>query len=109
MPKIAGAGRFETGDGAANYTEQFRNAGLSVGTYSLARGAIDAQSPHTEDEIYVVVGGRAAFRDETGTTHIGPGDTLFVPAGMEHRFLDIEDDLTLVVVFAPPEGSRAAG
>jgi mannose-6-phosphate isomerase-like protein (cupin superfamily) len=106
MPIITGAGRFETGgDEGATWSEQFRNPQLSVGTYSLARGAVDGQSPHTEDEVYVVVSGRASFRDDAGTVSIGPGDTLFVPAGMPHRFLDIEEDLTLVVVFAPPEGS----
>ena len=106
MPIVEGAGRFTAGSAGVDYAEQFRNAELSVGTYSLARGAIDAQSPHTEDEVYVVVSGRASFRDEHGTIAIGPGDTIFVPAGMPHRFLDIEEDLTLVVVFAPPEGAR---
>jgi len=106
MPIVEGAGRFEAGGSGVNYSEQFRNVELSVGTYSLARGATDAQSPHTEDEIYVVVSGRASFREGTGTVPVGPGDTLFVPAGMAHRFVDIEEDLTLVVVFAPPEGTR---
>lgn len=109
MPIVDGAGHFLAGGPGANYTEQFRNVELSVGTYSLARGADDGQSPHTEDEVYVVVSGRASFRDASGTVRIGPGDTLFVPAGMAHRFIDIEEDLTLVVVFAPPEGARGDG
>jgi mannose-6-phosphate isomerase-like protein (cupin superfamily) len=107
MPIIEGAGSFTPG--GAHYVERFRSPDLSVGTYSLAAGATDGQSPHTEDEIYLVVSGAGSFTDDAGTVRIGPGDTLFVAAGVRHHFHDIEEDLTLVVVFAPPEESRAAG
>ena len=33
------------------------------------------------------------------------GSFLYVPAGVAHRFHDIDEDLTVLVVFAPPEGS----
>ena len=106
MPIVAGTGRFDGGEDGAHYAEQYRSADLSLGTYSLAVGAVDTQSPHTEDEIYVVVSGRGRFTDDTGTVDVGPGDTIFVAAGVPHRFSDITQDLTLVVVFGPPEGSR---
>jgi hypothetical protein len=32
---------------------------------------------------------------------------LFVPARMEHRFLDIREALEVLVVFGPAEGSRS--
>jgi mannose-6-phosphate isomerase-like protein (cupin superfamily) len=107
MPIIDGAGRFIAPAGVAHYDEHLRNADLSVGTYSIPAGAADEQTPHTEDEIYVVTAGRARFRDAEGTVDIKAGDTIFVAAGAEHRFLDVTEDLALVVVFAPAEESRA--
>ena len=108
MPKIEGAGIFAAKPGAASYVEQLRVADLSVGTYSIPIGGVDGQSPHTEDEIYVVTGGSATFVDDTGRTAVGSGDVLFVRAGVAHRFEDVTADLTLVVVFGPAEGSRTS-
>jgi len=82
---------------------------LSLGTYSIPAGGLDDQTPHTEDEIYVVQAGRATLVTPSGTAAVGPGSVVFVPAGEAHRFTDVTEDLTLVVVFAPPYGSRAAG
>jgi mannose-6-phosphate isomerase-like protein (cupin superfamily) len=82
---------------------------LSLGTYSIPAGGLDDQTQHTEDEIYVVQAGRATLVTPTGTAAVGPGSVVFVPAGEAHRFTDITEDLALVVVFAPPYGSRAAG
>jgi mannose-6-phosphate isomerase-like protein (cupin superfamily) len=82
---------------------------LSLGTYSIPAGGLDDQTLHTEDEIYVVQAGRATLVTPSGTAAVGPGSVVFVPAGEAHRFTDITEDLALVVVFAPPYGSRAAG
>ncbi len=82
---------------------------LSLGTYSISAGGLDDQTPHTEDEIYVVQAGRATLVTSSGTAAVGPGSVVFVPAGEAHRFTDVTEDLALVVVFAPPYGSRAAG
>ena len=38
---------------------------------------------------------------------IGPGSVVFVAAGDVHRFHSIEEDLEMLVVFAPPRRSRA--
>jgi quercetin dioxygenase-like cupin family protein len=45
--------------------------------------------------------------DPDGPQPVGPGDTIFVAAGVAHRFVDITEDLALVVVFAPPYRARA--
>ena len=82
---------------------------MSIGLYVLPAGATDGQSPHTEDEAYVVLAGRSRFTAGEETRDVAAGDTIFVPAGVPHRFHDITDELRLVVVFAPPEGSLAAG
>jgi mannose-6-phosphate isomerase-like protein (cupin superfamily) len=105
---IEAAGRYTTpAETGAGYVEHLRRPDLTVGTYSLRAGATDPQSPHTEDEIYVVTAGRAQFTAGGRTVAIEPGTTLFVPAHEAHFFHDITEDLALLVFFAPAEGSRA--
>jgi mannose-6-phosphate isomerase-like protein (cupin superfamily) len=79
---------------------------LSFGLYVLPAGGADPQSPHTEDEVYVVLAGRASFTAGDDTVDCGPGDILFVPALVPHRFHDITDELRVVVAFGPAEHSR---
>lgn len=79
---------------------------LSVGTYQVPAGGTDGQRPHTEDEIYVVTAGRARLVTPEGAAEVGPGSVIHVPAGEEHRFVDVTRDLTVLVVFAPAEYSR---
>jgi len=76
---------------------------LSVGVYVLAAGATDDQQPHGEDEVYYVVTGQATFRVGDQDEPVQAGSLLFVPAGVPHRFHDIEEELVLVVFWAPPE------
>src|SRR3954470_6918576 len=89
------------------WLEFLRVTDLSAGIYVLAAGAVDGQQPHTEDEVYVVLAGRARFTAGEATGDVAAGDTIFVPALVPHRFHDIEEELRLIVVFAPPEQSRA--
>ncbi len=83
-----------------------RSSDLSTGLYVLQVGEVDEQEPHTEDEIYVAVAGRARFETPGGSVEVEPGTVLFVPANEEHRFVDFAETLQLVVVFGPAEGSR---
>ena len=96
--------RARTGDG---YSEFLRVPALSAGVYVLAAGAVDRQSPHTEDEIYYVVRGHGRFRHGDQESAADPGDVLFVPAREAHRFHSITEELVLLVVFGPAEGSSA--
>jgi quercetin dioxygenase-like cupin family protein len=98
------AQRLQAGD---PYVEFLRVPDLSAGLYVLAAGEVDGQRPHTEDEVYVVLAGRSWFTAADDTREIGPGDTIFVAAGVPHRFHDITEELRLIVVFGPAEGSRA--
>jgi mannose-6-phosphate isomerase-like protein (cupin superfamily) len=103
------AGRFDVPADAPNhYVENLRVADLSLGTYSIRAGGADDQSPHTEDEIYLVQAGRARFTAGGAEVEVGPGSVIYVPAGEEHRFTDVTADLAVVVVFAPPYRSRVA-
>jgi len=78
---------------------------LSVGVYVLPAGGEDTQTPHREDEVYYVVRGSSRFRAGAEEAAVGPGTLLFVGAGADHRFFDIEEELVIVVFWAPPEKS----
>ena len=68
--------------------------------------AKDKQTPHSRDEVYVVVKGSGNFACVGETNPFAPGDVLFAPAGAEHRFLDFSDDLSVWVIFYGPEGGE---
>jgi mannose-6-phosphate isomerase-like protein (cupin superfamily) len=104
---ISGAGVFESAGGSPQYMEQLKTGDLSFGTYSLPAGTQDAQSPHTEDEIYFIVRGQATFWTPGRSVPVVPGSAVFVPAHEPHRFTYITEDLTALVFFGPAEGSRA--
>jgi mannose-6-phosphate isomerase-like protein (cupin superfamily) len=89
-----------------HWVERFRVPDLSVGTYSIPVGGTDDQAPHHEDEIYVVIGGRAILNSDTATAPVHAGSVIYVPAGENHTFTQITEDLTLLVIFAPAYESR---
>jgi len=90
--------------------EGFRFANiLEYGSMQLEvyapRGA-DPQQPHTRDEVYTVMRGSGKFINGDTSHDFGPGDVLFAPAGIEHRFVDFTDDLAVWVLFYGPEGGE---
>jgi quercetin dioxygenase-like cupin family protein len=87
------------------YHEFLRVPALSAGVYVLSAGATDRQRPHQQDEIYYVVRGKAKIRLGLEERSIQEGSVIFVEPGLEHRFFDIEEELVLLVVFAPAETS----
>ena len=93
------------------WQEFLRVPALSLGIYRLRAGDTDNQQPHTEDEVYYVISGRAQFRAGGEERAVPPGTILFVERNVEHRFFDITEDLTILVFFAPAEHSlkHAAG
>lgn len=86
------------------YVELFLHGTMSVELYA-PRGS-DPQTPHTKDEVYVVVQGSGQFRNGDARHSFGPGDLLFVPAGVTHRFEEFTDDLAVWVIFYGPEGGE---
>lgn len=68
---------------------------------------VDTQQPHDRDELYFVVTGGGSFVRGDERVDVGPGDAIFVPAGMEHRFVDFTDDLGVWVVFYGPIDGEA--
>jgi mannose-6-phosphate isomerase-like protein (cupin superfamily) len=90
-------------DSGGPYTEVLRRPGFSMGIYRLPVGGEDHQHPHHADEIYIVQSGRGVLRVEGEDHPVGPGSVVSVDRGAEHNFTDIGEDLTVVVLFAPPE------
>ncbi|MQS10083.1 cupin domain-containing protein [Streptomyces alkaliphilus] len=88
-------------DGA--YLQFLRERNMSVGLYALNAGEPDPQTPHREDEVYLVVSGRGSLTVGEETVQVGRGSVVYVPAGVPHRFHHITEDLRVLVVFSPPE------
>ena len=87
------------------YHEFLRQPSMSLGLYVLPAGGADPQQPHTEDEAYLVLRGRANIRVGAEVHAVEPGSVVFVPARVEHRFQDITEELSVAVMFAPAEGT----
>ncbi len=85
------------------YFEFLRVPAMSTGLYTLTEGATDPQSPHKEDELYYVVRGRARMKAGNEDHVVASGTIVFVAAGVEHRFYEIEEELAVLVFFAPAE------
>jgi len=93
------------------YREFLRAPAMSAGLYVLPAGGTDQQKPHREDEIYYVVRGRARFtagpqdhkEGRKEDREVSAGSVIFVAAEVKHRFYDIAEELTVLVIFAPAE------
>jgi quercetin dioxygenase-like cupin family protein len=99
----------ESERGSQRWLEFLRVPSLSMGLYRLQAGQADEQQPHTEDEVYFVISGKASFRADRQEQAVVPGSLIFVERTVEHRFVNITEDLTVLVFFAPPEGSLNHG
>ena len=83
-----------------------RHGTMRVGVYA-PRGR-DPQSPHDQDELYIVIAGTGTFAKGGERRPFGPGDLIFVEAGAEHRFEDFTADFATWVVFWGPKGGEPA-
>jgi len=88
------------------YIEFLQVPDLSMGLYVLPTGGVDPQSPHTEDEVYYVVSGRAKIKVADEDRDVGAGSIVYVAKNVEHRFHSIEEELKVIVFFAPAEYSN---
>lgn len=82
---------------------------LKHGTLAVryyAPKGVDPQTPHDQDEIYVVASGNGWFVNGERRHPFGPNDVLFVPANAVHRFEDFGDDFGVWVMFYGPVGGE---
>lgn len=91
------------------WQEFIRVPDLFTGLYEIPAGGEDRQSPHDADEVYHVLSGRATAVVEGDRIEVGPGSVLFVAKGREHRFVDITEDLSVLVFFATARDERDGG
>jgi len=66
----------------------------------------DPQTPHKQDELYVVISGNGVFLNGDERATFKPGDVLFVKAGVKHRFENFTDDFMTWVIFYGREGGE---
>ncbi len=104
LKAFSGLDRLPGPDGERSI-ELFRHGTLTVKLYA-PRGH-DPQTPHTRDEIYVIISGTGRFQRGPENISFEPGDVLFVEAGKEHRFVDFGDDFATWVFFYGQEGGEA--
>jgi mannose-6-phosphate isomerase-like protein (cupin superfamily) len=88
---------------AQPYHEFLRRRGCSLGIYVLPAGGTDQQHPHTSDEVYVVLRGNGALRVRDQEVPVRQGSVISVDHSEDHKFVNITEDLHVLVVFAPPD------
>ncbi len=93
----------QRGEDGKPYLEFLRVPAMSAGVYLLPKGGTDPQKPHREDEMYYVIRGRARVQIGSDHAEVRTGSVIFVEAELEHRFYDIQEELELLVFFAPAE------
>ena len=89
------------------FIELFRHGSISVELYRPIK--VDAQEPHTKDELYIVASGSGYFVNGDTRRPFEKGEVLFVVAGVEHRFEEFTDDFSTWVICYGPEGGEDAG
>ena len=88
-------------DAGGGYEVVHESPGLEIGVYVLVAPEPDRQSPHEDDEVYVVLEGRGTLEIEDERIAVDEGRAVFVPAGAEHRFTGYEG-LSVLVIFRRP-------
>lgn len=102
-PRSSEAVRHPFADVAARLTEAspfevvFKSPEVSIELYAPV--GTDRQTPHDRDELYIVATGTGTFSRGDELVPFGPGDLLFVPAHMPHRFETFTNDFRVWVVF----------
>jgi mannose-6-phosphate isomerase-like protein (cupin superfamily) len=86
------------------FTVLSQNGSMRI-EYFAPKGS-DMQQPHRQDELYVIASGSSQFFREGEMISCTEGDVLFVPAGMEHRFINFTGDFATWVIFYGPDGGE---
>lgn len=93
-------GRIEPG--SLCFQEFLRTPSLSCSIYHLPAGSKEMQSAHEEDELYLVLEGKARLRVGDETQLVEKGSIMYVHTACDHAFFDIEEDLTVLAFFGAP-------
>jgi mannose-6-phosphate isomerase-like protein (cupin superfamily) len=84
--------------------------------YPLAHGTMriglyvphgkDEQTPHAQDELYIIASGEGMFVKGSERRPFKPQDAIFVEAGMPHKFEEFTEDFQSWVIFWGPQGGE---
>ena len=88
----------------AEFVTLFQQGTLEIEIYRPV--GVDRQQPHAKDELYVVIAGSGDFVHGGQRSPFHEGDTLFVKAGVPHRFENFSPDFATWVFFYGPEGGE---
>lgn len=88
-----------------SFVTVMQHGSMSVEIYEPNR--VDLQQPHEQDELYVIISGTGEFINGAVQVAFQPGDVLFVPAGVVHRFVNFTEDFKTWVIFYGPKGGEA--
>jgi len=86
------------------FSKVMENGSMSVEIYRPVK--VDTQTPHQQNELYVIISGKGEFLNDSKRSSFNPGDVLFVSAGIEHRFENFTDDFATWVIFYGPKGGE---
>ena len=86
------------------YGVLLEHGSMELGYYRPS--VVDMQSPHDQDELYIVQTGRGTFLRAAEAIQFEPGDALFVAAGVDHRFVDFSEDFAAWVIFYGAAGGE---
>ena len=83
----------------------------------LQRGSLDIalsipvsptqQTPHAQDELYLIARGRAVLLHNGNRDRLEAGDLVFVAAGADHQLESLGQDFVLWRVFYGPRGGES--
>ena len=101
---VADGARQIPGSSGERFAVLFEHGTLEVELYQPRE--VDTQQPHRRDEAYIVITGSGTFVVGSERLTFGPGDFLFAPAGVPHRFEYFSSDLSVWVIFYGPDGGE---
>ena len=84
--------------GGQRYVTLFKHGTLELEYYKPIK--TDPQQPHTRDEVYFVISGSGFFVRAGQRQPFGPGEVLYVPARVVHRFDEFTDDFATWAIFS---------
>lgn len=86
------------------FVKLMEHGSMSVEYYAPVK--VDNQTPHRQDELYIIAAGSGHFYRNGERVPFKTGDVLFVPAGMQHRFENFTDDFATWVIFYGADGGE---
>ena len=80
-----------------------------LGMVAKGGGALRHSHPGIEQACYVLEGRARVEVGQDYVDEVGPGDTVFFPAGVPHVFTTISDEpVKVLVIYAPPYAESGA-